>query len=316
MKAIQIESYGSPEVLTEVTVDMPDPGKGQIRVRVEATSVNHVDVLARAGGYGRVTRTKPPYGTGIDLVGVVDAVGEKVTRYVPGDRVWGVLGNAFSLPVGMLADYALLPAKAAAPAPTGMTPEEAASALVPATIAWTAMKHVPVAPGDTVVVRGAAGGMGSAMVQLAVHHGARVIGIATDQMADFVMGLGADQVLDYRRTGPGDIPCVDGIFDTTGADLLAWRKRLKSGGRMVTTAALKSPSALGAVFASIPAGRRRVRGFAGQPAPSAIEHASLLLTDGIITPHIAASFPMDKVADAHRAFESGETIGRLVITPH
>ncbi|WP_159618762.1 quinone oxidoreductase family protein [Arthrobacter zhaoguopingii] len=315
MRAIQYKAYGTPEVLSAVEVDVPAPGKEQIRVRIEATSVNYVDVLARDGGYKRITWTKAPYGTGIDLVGVVDAVGEKVTRYAPGDRVWGVLGNAFSLPVGMLADYALLPSEAAAPAPTGMTPEEAASALVPATIAWTALKHVPVISGDTVVVRGAAGGMGSAMVELAVHHGARVIGIATDRTADFVMSLGADQVLDYRRTGPGDIPLVDGIFDTTGVDLLAWRKRLKPSGRMVTTAALKSPSALGAVFASIPTGRRRVRGFAGQPAPCAIEHASQLLTDGIIKPHIAASFPMDKVADAHRAFESGETIGRLVITP-
>lgn len=315
MRAIQFKAYGPPDVLSAVTVDVPAPGKEQIRVRVEATSVNHVDVFARAGGYRRVTRTKATYGTGIDLVGVVDAVGREVTRYSPGDRVWGVLGNAFSLPVGMLADYALLPCEAVAPAPTGMTSEQAVSALVPATIAWTAMGHVPVAPGDTVVVRGAAGGMGSAMVQLAAHHGARVIGIATDDMADFVMGLGADQVLDFRRTGPGDIPRADGIFDTTGVDLLAWRKRLKRNGRMVTTAALRSPSALGAVLASFPAGRRRVRGFVGQPAPSAIAQASQLLTDGIVKPHVAATFAMDEVADAHRLFESGDTIGRLVVTP-
>ena len=316
MRAIQFKAYGPPDVLSAVTIDLPAPGKEQIRVRVEATSVNHVDVLARAGGYKRVTGTKPPYGTGIDLVGVVDAVGAGVTRHSPGDRVWGVLGNAFSLPVGMLADYALLPAKAVAPAPTGMTSEEAASALVPATIAWTALKHVPVAPGDIVVVRGAAGGMGSAMVQLAAHHGARVIGIATDEMADFVMGLGADQVLDFRRTGPGDIPRVDGIFDTTGVDLLAWRKRLKRNGQMVTTAALRSPSALGAVLASVPAGRRRIRGFIGQPAPSAIKQASQLLTDGIVKPRVAATFTMDEVSDAHRLFEAGDTIGRLVVTPH
>ncbi|MDO9356466.1 MAG: NADP-dependent oxidoreductase [Solirubrobacteraceae bacterium] len=284
-------------------------------MRVEATSVNHVDVLARAGGYRRVTRRKAPYGTGIDLVGVVDAVGEGVTSWSPGDRVWGVSGHAFSLPVGMLADYALLPSEAVAPAPTGMTSEQAVSALVPATIAWTAVGHVPVAPGDTVVVRGAAGGMGSAMVQLAVHRGARVIGIATDETADFVRGLGADQVLDFRRTGPGDIPRADGIFDTTGVDLLAWRKRLKRDGRMVTTAALGSPSALGAVAASFPAGRRRIRGFVGQPAPGAIAQASRLLTDGIVTPHVAETFTMDEVADAHRLFESGDAMGRLVVTP-
>ncbi|MDI9930752.1 NADP-dependent oxidoreductase [Rhodococcus sp. IEGM 1354] len=315
MRAIQFKAYGPPDVLSAVTADVPAVGNKQIRVRVEATSINHVDVLARAGGYKRLTRTKAPYGTGIDLVGVVDAVGGEVTSYSPGDRVWGVLGNAFSLPVGMLADYALLPCQAVAPAPTGITSEQAVSALVPATIAWTAMEHVPVAPGDTVVVRGAAGGMGSAMVQLAAHNGARVIGIATDATADFVMGLGADQVLDFHRTGPGDIPRADGIFDTTGVDLLAWRKRLNPNGRMVTTAALRSPSALGAVLASFPTGRRRVRGFVGQPAPRAIAQASQLLTDGIVKPHVAATFAMDQVADAHRLFESGNTIGRLVVTP-
>ncbi|MDJ0318975.1 NADP-dependent oxidoreductase [Pseudarthrobacter sp. PS3-L1] len=295
---------------------IPNPGINQVRVRVEATSVNHVDVLARAGWYKRITWSKGPYGTGIDLVGIVDAIGEKVKGYSQGDRVWGVLGNAFSLPVGMLADYALVPTKALAPAPTGMTSEEAASALVPATIAWTAMTHVPITPGDTIVVRGAAGGMGSAIVQLAAHRGARVIGIATDQTAEFVLGLGADQVLDYRRTAPGDIPRVDGIFDTTGVDLMAWQKRLKQKGRMVTTAALKSPAAFGAILGSIPAGQRRVRGFAGQPTRSAIKQAAHLLTEGVIKPSIAASFAMDQIADAHRVFESHGSTGRLVITPH
>jgi NADPH2:quinone reductase len=193
MKAIVVREFGSPDVMKLETVPEPVPGSGQVTIRVHAAGVNPVDTYIRAGVYAR----KPdlPYTPGTDVGGIVHAVGANVTRVRVGDRVYG------HAVIGGYADVALCEEWQAHPLPQGSSFQQGAAIGVPYATAWRALlMRAQARPGETVLVHGASGGVGTAAVQIARARGLRIIGTAgTDEGLALVRSQGAHHVLNHRE---------------------------------------------------------------------------------------------------------------------
>ncbi|GAA1450953.1 NADP-dependent oxidoreductase [Nocardiopsis tropica] len=198
MKAIRFHEFGSSDVLRYEDVDRPVPGTGQVLVRVAATSFNPVDDHIRAGVLAEMLPITLPYVPGIDLAGTVAELGAGVTGPAVGDRVVAMLplGSA-----GGAAEYALVPAESLAPAPRTIELVDAAALPLTGLAAWqTAFELAELKPGQTLLVNGAGGAVGSLVVQLAVDAGAHVTAVDAPQHADRLRGYGADRVV-----GPLDL---------------------------------------------------------------------------------------------------------------
>ena len=198
MKAITLERYGTPEVLNMTVVAQPTPGPYELMVRVKAASLNALDKHMTRGVLLARPKTglfKPKFGVlGSDMAGIVEAVGEKVTEYKPGDRVFG--GQL----VGAFAEYAILEEGKAALIPDNVTFEEAAALPVAAGTALQALRKGKIKPGMKVLINGGSGGVGTYLVQLAHHFGAYTTAVCSGRNADMVKALGADEVIDYQTT--------------------------------------------------------------------------------------------------------------------
>ena len=207
MKAAVRDRYGGPEVVEVRDVDRPVPEGDRVVVRVVAASVNRADLdflyglpkVARAGTGLRAPRFKA---VGVDVAGVVDAVGPEVTRFKPGDRVFADL---YPFSHGAFAEYASAPDRAFAPIPPGLSFEQAATLPHSGILALQGLRRRngrTVGPGNRVLIDGASGNVGPFAVQIAKHLGAEVTAVCSADKADFVRSLGADHVLDYRTTDP------------------------------------------------------------------------------------------------------------------
>ncbi|GAA4988739.1 hypothetical protein GCM10025734_14610 [Kitasatospora paranensis] len=171
---------------------------------------------------------------------------------------------------------------------------------------------VHVAAGERVLVRGAAGGVGTAAVQLAHAMGGHVTALARDHHAELLTGLGADEVLDYRSTTSDRIGPFDVIVDTVGTELHRYRGRLAKGGRMVTVG-LSLP-ALAAIAASSVHGPRRIRTFSANPGSALLSDVADHVTSGALRPVVDSMYPLAEIAAAHEAFERGGAVGKHVVT--
>jgi NADPH2:quinone reductase len=192
MRAIVVREFGSPDVMNVESVPEPTPGPGQVTIRVHAVGVNPVDTYIRAGAYAR--KPNLPYTPGTDVGGVVHAVGADVTRVRAGDRVYG------HAVIGGYAEVALCDAWQAYPLPQGASFQQGAAIGVPYATAWRALlMRAQARPGETVLVHGASGGVGTAAVQIARAHGMRVIGTAgTEEGLALVRAQGAHHVFNHR----------------------------------------------------------------------------------------------------------------------
>src|SRR6056297_880031 len=193
MKAVTCEAYGSPESLVVRDIDAPTPDAGQVRVGVAAAGVNFVDALFVSGDYQ--VKIPPPFIPGNELAGVIDAVGSEVKGFAIGDRVMAQVG------VGAFAEQVCVPVRALRPIPEAMSMEAAAAfQLTYATALYALRERGRLQPGETVLVLAAAGGVGSAAVDVAKRLGARVIAAAgTDEKLARCRELGADAVIHYDR---------------------------------------------------------------------------------------------------------------------
>jgi NADPH:quinone reductase-like Zn-dependent oxidoreductase len=311
MKAAQIDRYGEPDVLRITDVDRPVPGEGEVLVRVEASSVNGHDVLVRAGGLKMISGRKFPLGTGLDFAGVVAATGPGTESYSAGDRVWGTVHPRKRHRTGAAAEYVAVPADRIAPAPANISVPEAASLVVAGTTALIALRDsTHLASGERVLVRGAAGGVGTAAVQLAHAIGGQVTALARDRHASALAGLGADRVLGYdatmEQTGSFDV-----IVDMAGTDLECYRRRLTRNGRMVTIGL--SAAALAAIALSAVHGSRRIRTFSANPDTALLRDLAAHVASGTLRPAVTKVYPLADIAAAHRAFTQGGTLGKHVI---
>ncbi|WP_214105961.1 NAD(P)-dependent alcohol dehydrogenase [Acrocarpospora catenulata] len=301
MKAIVYDRYGPPEVLRYADVDQPPVGPDEVRVRVHATSINFGDRAAIRGIPGLIRlafglrRPKHPI-PGRDIAGTVDAVGANVTTLRPGDEVFGEVNQRG------FAEYAVAPAAHLARKPAEVSFAQAATLPVAATTALQALRLGKAAPGRTVLINGAAGGVGTFAVQLAKSMGATVTGACGPATVDLVRSLGADHVVDHTResvTGPFDV-----IVDLAGNhSLSAFRRMLTPKGVLVcsngTGGRLLGPiPRLLAVALISPFVSQKLTSLVSKRDLDVLAQLGDLVATGALTPVIEATYPLADTAQA------------------
>lgn len=329
MQAIQFHRFGGPEVLERVELPDPRPAPGQVLVRVHAAGVNLSDTLIRADRYAF---TPPlPWVPGGEVAGTVEALGEGVQGLAPGDRVAAAL-FASGVDGGGYAERAVVDARYAVRLPDGIGFDTAAALMVQGLSALGLARHVPVA-GRRVLVNAAAGGVGSLLLQLLRRAGAsQVIGAAsTAAKRAEVLALGADAAVDYTAPGWGEqLRALTGgagpdvVFESVGGAItpqslaaLAARGTLVIYGALnIQSFALGVPELKQLIFRN-----QSITGYAAvpllSPAVLAADLAELfdLAARGTLTVRFGGRFPLAQAAEAHRALESRQTVGKLVLYP-
>lgn len=315
MRVVLIDHYGAPEVLRLAEVPVPVPGDGEVLVAMAASSVNAGDLRIRSGEVAFITGRRFPKGLGSDVAGTVVAVGPGVTQWAPGDEVWGVHSETSRDPRkarGAYAEYVVMPANRLGRAPGGtISLVEAAALPVVGTTALYAVERVAeVAAGESVLIRGASGGVGVALTQLLTARGARVtalVGSAGAALAE----TGAT-VLPYREHPLDSLPTFDVVIDTVGSDLL---RLVRHATRQTVTITLSSVFRSGAeLLASQVFGSRRVRFSRNVPETGDMEELRQAVEGGEIRPVVQDVYDLDRIVEAHRDAESGAgTYGKRVI---
>ena len=321
MRAAVQHRYGPPSVLESSEVGIPIPGRGDVLVRVGAASVHLGDYFVMTGQpyvvrlvFGlRRPRTGIP---GRDLAGVVAAVGKDVTALRPGDEVFG-----WST-AGTFAEYACVPADNLAPVPADVSVLDAATVPTSAMTALQALRDVAnVRPGQTVLVTGASGGVGSFAVQIAQALGAEVTGVCSTRNIELVRSLGADHVVDYTMTDfTRTEKRYDVILDNVEAQpLAAVRRALTPTGTLIPNSG-RGGRWLGPIGRVVTARllsaftRQQLKPFTSLGKRQDLFTLADLLSTGQVTPVIDRTYPLDEAADALRYVAAGHTRGKVVIT--
>lgn len=303
MRAWQVPALGEPStVLRLAELDVPEPARGQVTVRVLAAAANFPDVLMCRGQYQE--RPELPFTPGVELCGEVSAVGEGVQGVSVGDRVMG-------MPVrqhGSFAEYSVLPGDLVFPAPPELDAAEASAFCIAYQTGWFALhKRTTLRPGETLLVHAAAGGVGTVAVQLARRLGARVIGTASERNHAYLRSLGAEPV----GYGPGLVERVralapdgvDVVLDAVGGEAVdASLELVADRARIGTTVDQKAADEHGIV---------RLRG--ARSVELLAELAGLAAGGELVLP-LAAVHPLTAAAEAHREVETGHVRGKVVLT--
>ncbi|MGC4937950.1 NAD(P)-dependent alcohol dehydrogenase [Kribbella sp. DT2] len=311
MRAVRYDRYGPPDVLKVQEVPVPTPGRGEVLVKVVGTSVNPVDAEIRGGRLRPMSGWRFPKGTSQDFTGEIVAVGTDVDVALAGRLVWGATPGLSS---ATAAEYIRVRESAAAPAPEGQDLLTTAALPTVGLTALMALRAVRVEAGHRVLVVGAAGGVGSATTQLAVAKGAQVTAVAGPGGADFCTGLGAEQVYDYAdpealAASLAAAPPYDAVVDCAGRSLARYRRRLRSGGRMIT---LSSKGMGYAVLSAIlPGPRVRVAVLKARRAD--LDELAGFVGRGELRALVDQIYPLAAIAEAHRSIETGHSRGKRVI---
>lgn len=313
MRAIQFDAYGGPEVLRLRQVERPALRAGHVLVRTIASSVNAGDTLVRSGKLRLLAGSRFPRGAGFDFTGDVAEVASDVRGFQVGDPVWGFLNGLRQGPLAAVADYVAVSAKWLARRPRTVDAVSAA-ALAGAGGATLGILRdsARLRAGERVLVRGAAGGVGVAAVQIARSMGAYVVGLVRGAHVARVCELGAHEAFDYRSTDPSTLGSFDVIVDPVARDLSTFRRLLAPRGRMIAmTLGGVGEAAFWIVSAVF--GGRRVR-FIGKPPDAALLAGLTELVDAkSVSPIIERVYEMDQISEAHRDFEAGGGFGKRVI---
>lgn len=298
MKAVQFAEYGGPEVLNLVEVDEPHAGPGQLRVAVRAAGVNGIDWKIRSGDMRAQMQIPLPAGTGVDASGLVDEVGDGVTGVAIGDAVFGT-GSATFAEYAVLDDWAVKPA--------ALSFEEAAGYPVPVETSTRILNEVGVAAGQTLLVSGASGGVGSATVQIARDRGVTVIGTASERNADYLRSLGAiattygDGLVDRVRALAPD--GVDAALDISGAGVIPDLIELTGDPSKVLSIADFTATDHGAQVST-----------GGTGAAAAFAEAARLFSAGKLSIPVEKTFALADAAQAQAEGAAGHAAGRIVVT--
>jgi NADPH2:quinone reductase len=307
MQAVTISTFGGADVLRVADVAVPEPGRGQVRVKVRAAAVHPVDLAIRAGAFAELLPGQPRYVLGWDLAGTVDAVGAEVAAFHPGDAVVG-LSVWFGSLAGTQAEFVVLDAAGVAAAPEGVSWAEAATLPLNALAAVQALNLMPQGT-RSVAITGAAGAVGGFAAELAVQRGQSVYAVASAQDEAFVRGVSA--VFVPRSADPAgairaaaDGP-VDAVLDTAGIGGAALGA-VRDGGTFVTTIPPTAPPA-----------ERDIRVAALQVEANGDQLGELaaLAEQGKLTLRVAQTYPLQDAALAHARLEKGGVRGRLVLAP-
>lgn len=306
MKSVRIHSYGGPEVLVFENAPKPEAGAGEVLIRVHAAGVNPIDWKVRSGHLKDWLKHRFPLILGWDVSGVVEAVGAGVNNLKTGDEVFGLLDTSRD---GAYAEYVAARAQNMAQKP-GLLDHLHAAALPVATLAaWQSLFDLAkLSAGQTVLIHGAAGGVGHYAVQLAKWKGAKVIGTASGEDSNFVRGLGADEVIDYKKTRFEDsVSGVDVVFDLIGGDTQdrSW-KVLKKGGVLVSSLGISSPEKAAEYGV-------RSESLLVHPDASQLAKIAELIYTGRVKPVVEKVLPLSEAAKAHELLQSGDVHGKIVL---
>ena len=303
--AIRIHEFGDSGVLRSEDTPAPEPGPGELRIRVYAAGVNPVDYKIRQGKYPMVTDRDLPMGMGRDVSGVVDAVGEGVESFAEGAAVHAMMRNG-----GGYAQHAIVSAGDAAAVPGGLGHEQAAAVPLAGLTAWQALvDHGDLRDRQSVLVHGGAGGVGHFAIQIAKARGARVLTTAAAGDASLLRDLGADVVIDYRNQRFEDETGeVDLVLDLIGGETQerSWAV-LKPGGAMVST--LEEPSEEKAREKNA-----RTARFLVEPNGTQLEEIDRLILAGQLRPVVSETFPLDRAGEAQDKLEHDHIQGKIVLT--
>jgi NADPH:quinone reductase-like Zn-dependent oxidoreductase len=313
MRAVTFSRFGGPEVLEVSDLREPEPGPGEVRIRVAAATVNPTDISFRTGRQLTAAQlaemgVRPPYIPGMELAGVVDAGGTG-TSWRVGDRVMAIV-NPRRPGGGAQAERVVVPAASVARVPEGASLQAAATLPMNGLTVRLALDRLRLAPGQTLGVTGAAGAVGAYAVELGAREGLRVIAVAAPQDEALVKGLGAsivvprgDAAIQGLREAAGG--GVDGLIDAAvldGAVLPA----IKDGGKLATVRGFAGPSERGITIEPV-----RVTSYLENQ--EALDRLGQLAGQGRLSLRVAATFPPEQAASAHRRLAAGGTRGRLLI---
>ncbi len=321
MKAIRVHGFGGPEVLRLEEVPTPQPGPGEVLVRMHAIGVNPVETYIRAGKYARLPAL--PYTPGNDGAGVVEQIGDSVTRFKPGDRVY----TAGSIS-GTYAEFALCKTEQVHQLPANVSFAQGSAMGTPYATAYRGLfQRADAKPGETVLVHGASGGVGTAAVQLARACGLRVFGTAgSDQGRKLAREQGAHEVFDHRA--PDQFEQIMKATDGRGVDVIVELLANVNLAKDLTILAKSGRVAIigsrGHVEIDPRDAMQRDADLRGMvlpntpPAEMASIHAALVagLEKGTLRPVIGKEFPLAEAAEAHRAVMGSGAFGKIVLLPN
>jgi len=310
MKAVVIRRYGAAEVLQYEDVEQPKIEPTQLLVKVRASSVNPIDWKIRQGMLSLISGSKFPKILGFDVAGEVVAVGSGVTRFKPGDAIYG----STSFPGGGYAEFAAVPENLVALKPANLNYEEAAAVPLAALTALQALRNEGnIQTGQTVLINGATGGVGTFAVQIAKALGAVVTGVSSTKNLDLVKSLGADRVIDYTQQDfTEDTAQYDIIFDAVGKRSLSQTKRvLKPNGIYITT--IPSPEVFleSVLTAFLPI--QKAKFILEKPNTQDLVYLKELIEAGKIRVVIDRTYPLQELAAAHNYSETGRAVGKIAI---
>jgi NADPH:quinone reductase len=322
MRVIRIKEYGGPDVMRLEEVPTPEPGPGQLRVRVEAAGVNFIDTYQRRGQY----KVPLPYAMGLEGAGTVEATGPGVRGVASGDRV------AWAQAPGSYASHVLVEAERAVPVPEDIEASQAAAAMLQGLTAhYLAYSTYPLKPGEACLVHAAAGGVGLLLTQIAKRCGARVIAtVGTEDKARLARDAGADDIILYRHedfaeatrrlTGGAGVQVV---YDSVGRDtferslkILAPRGMLVLYGQSSGSVPPFDPqvlNTLGSLFLTRPSLGHYTR--TRDELRSRADDVFAWIADGSLKLRIGATFPLEQATEAHRQLEGRLTTGKLLLLP-
>jgi NADPH:quinone reductase-like Zn-dependent oxidoreductase len=304
MKAVVAHEYGAPEVLKYEDAPRPEPKENELLVRVIACGVNPADPLVISGRFAKEFGTHVPLIPGYDVAGVVEKTGAKVTKLKKGDAVYG-----YALFGGGWAEYAVLAENEAALKAKSATFIEAAAVPMGALTAWQGLiDTAKLSAGQTVLIHGGSGGVGSFAIQIAKAKGARVIATASTANQDLLKQLGADVAIDYTKTKFEEIAKdVDVVFDTVGRDTLERSYPIvKKGGIVTTIVARPDPAQLD---------KYGIRGssIASHPDGNELAEITKLIEAGKIKPIVSEVLPLTEAVKASEQAETHHTRGKVVL---
>jgi NADPH:quinone reductase-like Zn-dependent oxidoreductase len=322
MKAVVQDAYGSADVLELRDVDTPEVGDDEVLVRVHAAGVDRgvwhlmtgLPYLVRVAGVG-VRRPKDKV-RGREVAGTVEAVGKDVTRFRPGDEVMGTCDGSF-------AEYAAASERRLAPKPANLTFEQAAAVPISGSTALQAVRDQGrIEDGDTVLILGASGGVGTFAVQLAKAFGGEVTGVCSTAKVDLVRSLGADHVVDYDRDDPTDgRQRYDLVLDIGGnRPVSRLRRALSARGTLVIVGGEGGGRWLGGMqrqaraLVTSPFVRQRLRVFVAREHYEELLVLTELVNTGRLTPVVDRTYPLSEAPEAIRYLEAGHARGKVVIS--
>jgi NADPH:quinone reductase-like Zn-dependent oxidoreductase len=303
VKAVRFDEYGGVEVLKIAEVPKPEPGPGEVLVQVKAAGINPGEAKIREGLMHARWPATFPSGEGSDLAGIVAVTGPGVTGWSPGDEVIGFTDNRTSH-----AEYVIAGEKNLIARPAGVPWQVAGALFVAGTTAYAAVRAVALTEGDTVVVAGAAGGVGSIAVQLARLAGGKVIGLASPANHEWLAGHGVvpvaygDGVAERIRQAAGK---VDAFIDTVGADYVQLALELGVEPSRVDTIVS---------FDAVQRHGVKAEGNAAGASASVLAELAGLVAHGKLEVPVAAAFPLEQVQDAYRRLAQGHLLGKIVLT--